>query len=294
MIDADITALPDLIPKWLGHDKDIIGGYVPIWDTGKKHPRFFAYHIDGEKVTDIDVSLGFQKCDMVGTGAIMIKRNVVEKLPNPRFRQVLKDDGDFRMGEDQYFVECARKAGFEVWVDPTPMNQRTEINLNETIPVQQPSKQNYDVSKFQDKLFIGRQQKTPDGLTMDVVGNPDIKCDISQGISSDAGKFDYVEIHHLLEHFVDIIPIMNELHRISKHGGIIDIKVPYKEQGFGDPTHKTFFDEHTFERFTPEFWIAYNNENWYTDKWYHIVDRKIADRELQVILQVDKEIEVKV
>lgn len=134
MIDADVQVLPNLIPDWIARDKDIIGGYVPIWNKELQHPRFFAYHKDGNKYTDIDPTKGFQKCNVVGSGAIMIKRKVVETIPNPRFRQILKKDGTFRMGEDQYFVETANSIGFEVWVDPTPMDQRTEVSLIETIP----------------------------------------------------------------------------------------------------------------------------------------------------------------
>lgn len=134
MIDSDVSALPNLIPKWLNYNKDIIGGYIPIWNKELQHPRFFAYHIINGQAVPIDPILGFQKCDIVGTGCIMIKRKVIETIPNPRFRQILDKNGGFKMGEDQYFVGLASNAGFEIYVDPTPMDQRTEVNLTETIP----------------------------------------------------------------------------------------------------------------------------------------------------------------
>ena len=133
MIDSDVRPAVNIIPDWIKKDKDIIGAYVPIWNKELKHPRFFAYHKKNNKYVNIDPTLGFQQCDVVGTGAIMIKRNVIEALPNPRFRQILTKTGGFGMGEDQYFVECAKNNGYEVWIDPTPMDQRTEINLTETM-----------------------------------------------------------------------------------------------------------------------------------------------------------------
>jgi len=134
MIDDDIQALPNLIPNWVKYDKDIIGGYIPIWNKELQHPRFFAYNFVNGKSIDIDPKLGFQRCDMVGTGAIMFKRKVIETIPNPRFKQVLKQNGEFRMGEDQYFCELARNAGFEIWVDPTPMGHLYEFDIIETVP----------------------------------------------------------------------------------------------------------------------------------------------------------------
>ncbi len=133
MIDSDVSALPNLIPDWLRHDRDIIGGYIPIWNKELQHPRFFAYNIIDGKPVYINPKIGFQKCDIVGTGAIMFKRKVIETIPNPRFRQILDNDGRFKMGEDQYFVGLARNAGFEIYVDPRPMDQRTNVNLIETI-----------------------------------------------------------------------------------------------------------------------------------------------------------------
>lgn len=300
-VDSDIMPSMDLIPRFLNHNKDVIGGYVPIWHPILKKPTFFSFKKKDGDYEFVDPKLGFQECDFVGTGIMMIKREVIENIEKPLFKQVFDELlTKVVKGEDQYFCELAKKNGFKIWVDCTRIeSQEKNIDLVQTLNIKkeskltQPTKQT-DISKFKNKLFIGRQHKTPDGKTLDVIGNPDVKCDISQGIPLDDNKFDYIEIHHLLEHFESetFIKIIQDIHRISTDGGIIDIKVPYKEQMYEDPTHKTGFSEGTFERFTPEFWKDYGNECWYNDKWFHIVNRQISKTELHIILKTDKKIEV--
>jgi len=61
-------------------------------------------------------------------------------------------------------------------------------------------------------------------------------------------QFTEILADNVLEHVEDIITCMNELHRIMKPGGILEIIVP-KFPSFGaivDPTHIRFFIEETF------------------------------------------------
>ena len=62
---------------------------------------------------------------------------------------------------------------------------------------------------------------------------------------------DEIVCNHVLEHIVNFVPLMHELHRISKKGAIIKIKTPfYSAWGqFNDPTHVRFFSPWTFEYF---------------------------------------------
>ena len=57
-----------------------------------------------------------------GTGVILIKRRVLEKLPWPHFHGPKKDRTiDYEMGtegEDFVFCRDAIKAGFELWIEP--------------------------------------------------------------------------------------------------------------------------------------------------------------------------------
>lgn len=63
---------------------------------------------------------------------------------------------------------------------------------------------------------------------------------------------DEVYCSHVLEHLDDFIKTMEELWRICKPGALIIVKGPYYKHklAYGDPTHKHFFTEHTFDVFS--------------------------------------------
>lgn len=64
--------------------------------------------------------------------------------------------------------------------------------------------------------------------------------------------FDYVVCNDILEHFLDYVPLLSELHRVMKKGGIIEIKVPHYtySRAYADPTHLRYFSLELFEFFT--------------------------------------------
>jgi len=135
MIDSDIAPSKELIPRFLNYNKDVIGGYVPIWHPTLKKKTFFSFIKKNGKYEFVNPSLGFQQCDFVGTGIMMIKRNVLEYLPKPLFKQVFNESlTTVLKGEDQHFCETAKKNGFEIWVDCTIQeSQAKNIDLNEVL-----------------------------------------------------------------------------------------------------------------------------------------------------------------
>ena len=54
---------------------------------------------------------------------------------------------------------------------------------------------------------------------------------------------EYIYSRHALEHIQELLPLMREIHRLSKPNGIIEIIVPHFSNvyGFSDPTHVRFF-----------------------------------------------------
>lgn len=64
-------------------------------------------------------------------------------------------------------------------------------------------------------------------------------------------SIDEIICFHVLEHIKDIVPLIHELHRISKGGSLIKIKTPfYSSWGqYNDPTHVRFFTPFTFDYF---------------------------------------------
>jgi len=57
----------------------------------------------------------FMQYDAGGTGCILIKRRVLEKLKAPFLSNLYKDKGVRKYGMDLWFCERAKKAGFQVW-----------------------------------------------------------------------------------------------------------------------------------------------------------------------------------
>lgn len=84
--------------------------------------------------------------------------------------------------------------------------------------------------------------------------------------------FDEVYASHVIEHAADLIKCMEELYRIIKQKGMINIKVPFFPglYAMNDPTHKHFFTYFTFEYFTPDHTYDY-----YSKAKFYIVKRKI-------------------
>lgn len=115
-IDSDIRFEPTAIQKLIDQDKDIIGGlyfqkrppHLPTLSEKKgkllRYPRVWSK------------SKPFQIFG-VGTGFMLIKVSVLEKLKAPYFYYGKLHEQ--MMGEDIYFCWKAQQSGFEVWCDPT-------------------------------------------------------------------------------------------------------------------------------------------------------------------------------
>lgn len=117
MIDDDMTFKPDALKKLIENDVDIVAGlafkrtpnYAPCVYM-KKHGTNDHYAILPEV---------FQEVDVVGTGFILIKREVLEKIKSPRFETWYdKENIDKHWSVDFDFCMKAKAAGFKVFVDP--------------------------------------------------------------------------------------------------------------------------------------------------------------------------------
>lgn len=101
-------------------------------------------------------------------------------------------------------------------------------------------------------LGCGRT-KLPGFIGVDRFALPgvDIIADIDQKIPFADNSVDLIYAAHSLEHVNDLMNVMKEIYRISKHGTQICITAPYYEQkgNFANPYHKQVFNEHT-----PRFW----------------------------------------
>jgi len=73
-------------------------------------------------------------------------------------------------------------------------------------------------------------------------------------------SIDEVLANHVLEHIHNFIPLMHELHRISKKKAIIKIRTPFFAAWgqYNDPTHVRFFSPFTFNYFNK--WKNYSHQ----------------------------------
>lgn len=75
------------------------------------------------------------------------------------------------------------------------------------------------------------------------VTKPDVSHDLSKfPYPFDDNYFDWVESDHCLEHLPNPFAVMKEIHRITKPGATIIIKVPHFSRGFSHSEHKAGFD----------------------------------------------------
>jgi hypothetical protein len=126
-LDADIQYTVDDVGKILNMNADI---GVGVYAMKKQDKQWYAAWKDGALVKDLDQFKGPIEVDYAGTGFMLIKRAVIEKLaeqsesyegPNGRvpalYMTPIHNDG-FE-SEDYHFCRKARAAGFKVMMDPS-------------------------------------------------------------------------------------------------------------------------------------------------------------------------------
>lgn len=117
MIDDDMTFETDFLMKLIAHDVDIVGG-LAFKRTPDYHPCVYKKKEGADKYLPI-LPRVFQEVDIVGTGGILIKREVFEKLKYPYFETYYdKENTDKHFSVDFDFCLKAKNAGFKLFVDP--------------------------------------------------------------------------------------------------------------------------------------------------------------------------------
>ena len=91
----------------------------------------------------------------------------------------------------------------------------------------------------------------PGYLTVDQEG-ADITCNLEEGIPLEDNSVGVLNASHIIEHLKDPIKTMREIHRVLAHGGWAMIEVPSTDGrgAWQDPTHVSFWNEHSFWYYT--------------------------------------------
>lgn len=115
MIDSDIVPPPNIM-KLVDFDKDIITPLMFVYQKGELLPLFLKRHPDGIYDTDDYLEkTGLTEVAATGTGCMVIKREVLEKVKYP-FRNEYDVDGIKTLGLDFNFCCRAKKLGYKIWV----------------------------------------------------------------------------------------------------------------------------------------------------------------------------------
>jgi hypothetical protein len=81
-----------------------------------------------ELVTD-DNSPAMQQVDVLPHGCVMVHRSVYEKIPQPHYLQDYIPEINLEIGEDIYFCNKAKEAGFDVWCDHELSREISHIGI---------------------------------------------------------------------------------------------------------------------------------------------------------------------
>ncbi|MDP9417313.1 MAG: methyltransferase domain-containing protein [Actinomycetota bacterium] len=147
------------------------------------------------------------------------------------------------------------------------------------------------VYAFWDGLLVGEQERLrvvdlgcgatkqrPPSVGIDLFPAPgvDVLADFRQGLPLQDASVDRIYAVHVLEHLIELVPLMNELHRVLAPGGVLHAMSPHWKaiNAVADPTHVRFFDVQTFKYFcgphagTSTWWphlVGYDGDNVFAD-----------------------------
>lgn len=114
MLDDDTIVAPDTLMRLLAYDVPLVSALYcsrtpPHW------PVAYRRHPDGRTYVPLSrFAPGLQVADAVGAGCLLVKREVFERVPAPWFKWTLGSSTEPACGEDLWFCERAREAGYPI------------------------------------------------------------------------------------------------------------------------------------------------------------------------------------
>lgn len=140
-VDSDMKFPIDTPIRLLKRNKDVIG-------VNYRRRRFPNANFTGMKGTvgnysefvTNDNSPPLELIDVLPHGCVLVKREVYEKTPQPHYLQEYIPEHNLEIGEDIYFCQQVKKAGYEVWCDQELSKEVAHIGIfhfNYNLSVQQ-------------------------------------------------------------------------------------------------------------------------------------------------------------
>ena len=114
-VDSDISFHPNTLQKLLQADKDIISGLYIQRILGTHNLELYK---DRKVVEYEDIkNSGIIEIDSCGFGCVLIKGDVLRKMPHPHFKYISALDHKDTFSEDTFFCSKAKDNGFKVFAD---------------------------------------------------------------------------------------------------------------------------------------------------------------------------------
>lgn len=118
--DSDMVLPPDSIATLMAHQREIVGATYPRRGLPL---AFIGNRIDGSALTLNDK--GLVEAARLPAGCLLIKAGVFARLKAPYFRCSYHEDAGKVLGEDYWFSDRVRSAGFQLWCD-TDLSRQVE------------------------------------------------------------------------------------------------------------------------------------------------------------------------
>ncbi len=113
-VDSDMEFPPDSLEKLLSHEKDVVG----VEYFKRKLPLDPVFEPLDQRDPEKLYEAGY-----AATGLLLIKLSLftseLRPLNEPWFSFGRNKEGELVIGEDVWFCNTVRDAGFKVWIDPT-------------------------------------------------------------------------------------------------------------------------------------------------------------------------------
>jgi len=188
-IDSDIEFNPEDVQALVNRNVDIISGFYQFrYNNNYGVAGTFQYtgctiHKDGFLKWD---STGLKEVDWVGAGFLLIKREVLENIDFPYFREgiltYINNDGKEEAqwhGEDVGFCISAKKAGYKIYVDcDVKVNHiinepfREEIKMEKVLQLLQDRRDYHNqivTAINRDKEIIAQYQENINKMTQELL-----------------------------------------------------------------------------------------------------------------------------
>lgn len=130
-LDSDMKLPRNALLRLLAHDVDVVGATYPH----RVAPYCFNHQdldCDGSKhkgqLDQEETCL--REVNRIGTGCLLIRMTVFDKVPRPWFQTPLLPSGDIQ-GEDYFFCDAVRAKGGKIWMDPTVSREIGHLGLHE-------------------------------------------------------------------------------------------------------------------------------------------------------------------